>query len=642
MKKIAALILSVLLCVTAFSAYGADFTAFSYLSDTDGHWAEKYIDSLFDMGIMAGDNGKSRAEENITRGEFCALITRALYDVESFDGTVNFPDVKRSDIFYKNIGIAVQNGIVKGDEKGFFNGGKNITREEIVIITARVLGGSSAFKKADFKDISSKYLYLDELEKVYGLGIISGDENKNFNPYKFALRSECSKMIYLTLENYGKPDPATSVLNAAENYAVSRKGLEETGAEKAENIYRNEIESYAKSLGFTAEREVKNIKTEDYEVKNSVAYAKFSYDAAFNAKYGDGSEKKREYKGETVVKMLRKNGKWTVYKTEESLKLKEKINLTWEVFASVPTYAPEGVNVVSPTWFEIISDNSYKNSETIYSSGGTTLKITDKSSAQYLDYAQKNGYNVWIAYRNNFSLSDSAKFLGSTDAQNKAVKFLIKALNSTKADGINIDFENMNDKYAFSNHVRAVSLALRSFGLVTSVDVNKYDKSGGSWSLCYDRDKIGVYADYTAIMAYDQNGNWSKKSGPVAGLDWVEQTVKTTLDEVDAQKLILGVPFYVRIWQEKDGKVVKTSAVSMDYAEKTARGNNADVRYDAKIGQNVYTWSADGYDYTIYMEDSVSIKNKISLIKKYSLAGAASWRRGFESADIWEVLKDGI
>ena len=160
--------------------------------------------------------------------------------------------------------------------------------------------------------------------------------------------------------------------------------------------------------------------------------------------------------------------------------------------------------------------------------------------------------------------------------------------------------------------------------------------------MCYDRDKIGQYADYTAVMAYDQNGSWSKTSGPVAGLNWVEGVIKTTLGEVDAEKLILGVPLYVRIWQEKDGKVVKTSAVSMDFASKTAAQNNAKIRYDSLIGQNVYTWSADGYDYTIYMEDEVSIANKIALVKKYSLAGAASWRRGFESAGIWTVIKAGL
>ena len=31
---------------------------------------------------------------------------------------------------------------------------------------------------------------------IYNLGIISGDENKNFNPDNFATRAEAAKMIY--------------------------------------------------------------------------------------------------------------------------------------------------------------------------------------------------------------------------------------------------------------------------------------------------------------------------------------------------------------------------------------------------------------------------------------------------------------
>lgn len=642
MKRIICTILVLILTSASFGFADAGFDRLSYLADTDGHWAENYIDNLFDMGIFMGDSDGARAEDAISRGEFTALITRALYDVDNVSDGDYFPDVKKSDFFYKNAAAAAQNGIIKGDEYGNFNGEKSITREEIVIIISRVLADKDVSKKADFKDISSKYLYISELEKVYGLGIISGDENKKFNPHKNAMRAECAKMIYLTLENYGKSDPATSVLQAAEKYVLSGTGLMACGAEEDEKMYKSQVEAYARSLGYSAEKTLQNIRLDSYEVKNSVASALFSYDVSFNSKYGDGEEKRRNYNGKTDIKLMRKNGKWTVYKTYESLKLDKKVNLTWEIYNTAPTYAPSGVNVISPTWYEIIADNSYKNAVTVYSDKAKTLKITDKASSEYLDYARKNGYNIWTAYRNNFNAADTDIFLKSDSARNAAVRLLISGIVSTKADGINIDFENMNDKYAFTNHVREVSLAMRSLGFITSVDINKYDKTGGSWSMCYDRDKIGQYADYTAVMAYDQNGSWSKTSGPVAGLNWVEDVIKTTLGEVDAEKLILGVPLYVRIWREKDGKVVKTSAVSMDFASKTAAQNNAKIRYDSLIGQNVYTWSADGYDYTVYMEDEVSIANKIALVKKYSLAGAASWRRGFESAGIWTVIKDGL
>lgn len=642
MKKFIAFLLTLVLCIGCFTASRADFDLFSYLTDIESHWAKEYIQNLFDMGIFKGDGGLSRAEDNITRSEFTALVTRALYDVEQEDFKVDFPDVSKNDIFYKNIASAVKNGIIKGDEKGYFNGENSITREEIVIITARVLADKTAYKNADFKDISSKYLYLDELEKVYGLGIISGDENKNFNPYSFALRSECAKMINLMIESYGEKDSATRVIGTAKQYVSDKKSAKTEGTESEENAYRKSIESYAKSVGFTAERTVKNVKTEEFDIKNSLASVTLSYDIEFDAAYLGGETKKRTYKGETVVKMMKRGGEWIVYKTDESLKLKEKVNLTWEIYNNAPSYAAEGVNVVSPTWYEIISDSSFKNSQTVYSNGNTTLKITDKANSGYLDYAKNNGYDVWIAYRNNFNVSDTAKFLNSDSARSEAIRFLIKGLADTKADGINIDFENMNDKNAFTNHVREISVALRRLGLVTSVDINKYDKTGGTWSLCYDRKSLANYADYIFLMAYDQNGSWSKKSGPVAGLDWVEGGINTTLSEVDAEKLVLGVPLYVRIWQEKDGSVVKTSAVSMDYALKTAAENNASVSYDEKIGQNVYRWVKDGYDYTVYMEDEVSVANKTALVQKYALAGVGTWRRGFESSGIWSVIKNGL
>ncbi|UKI36404.1 MAG: S-layer homology domain-containing protein [Clostridiales bacterium] len=109
------------LYVCIFGGRGGVYISFLSFGHRRSLGGKKYIDELFDMGIMAGDNGNSRAEENITRGEFCALITRALYDVDSFDGTVDFPDVKKRTIFfYKNIGIAVQKRHYKGRRKGIF------------------------------------------------------------------------------------------------------------------------------------------------------------------------------------------------------------------------------------------------------------------------------------------------------------------------------------------------------------------------------------------------------------------------------------------------------------------------------------------------------------------------------------------
>ncbi len=47
--------------------------------DTKGHWAEKEIDELSDMGIVLGDeNGNFRPDDKITRAEAAVMIRRAV------------------------------------------------------------------------------------------------------------------------------------------------------------------------------------------------------------------------------------------------------------------------------------------------------------------------------------------------------------------------------------------------------------------------------------------------------------------------------------------------------------------------------------------------------------------------------------
>jgi len=41
----------------------------------------------------------------------------------------------------------------------------------------------------------------------------------------------------------------------------------------------------------------------------------------------------------------------------------------------------------------------------------------------------------------------------------------------------------------------------------------------------------------------------------------------------------------------------------------------------------------------VWIEDAESIELKYDLVHKYNLAGAALWRRGFETPNIWDALE---
>lgn len=639
MKRLLIFVIILCLFIPAFNAQAINLS-FSYLTDTDMIWSEEYLNDLFDMGIMLGENGKSNHNKNITRGQVVALLTRYLFDVDSHSAKTYFNDVKKDHIFYKNISIAKEKGIVKGDNMGNFNPSSSITREEIVIMLSRVLSDKKAQNEINFNDIKKDYIYYDSLKLVSNLGIISGDEKGNFNPKMSATRGEVAKMIYHTIENYSDQKDKSMAIDTALSFVKNNSSKNLASSAKKDFDYKEEVLSFAKGNGFDVKKNLYNVKYEVSKFTNNVAHIDVFYDVLFDLTYPDGEKSQKEYSAKARLKLMYKDDKWQIFKWNESFLLNKKINLTWEVFNTSPSYAPKGLNIISPTFYEIISDNSFKNSKTLYSDKTTTLKITDKDTKSYLDYVKNNGYDLWPAYRNNFDANDTEKFLNSKTARKEAIEFLIKEVIDTKSGGINIDFENMKDKYAFTNHTKEVALAMRALGLLTSVDINKYDKTGGNWSVCYDRDALGDICDYVFVMAYDQNGTWSTASGPVAGFSWVEDVVKSVLSEVENQKLVLGVPFYVRHWKEQNGKVIKTSAISMQRANEIIKEKNAKITYSEKDGQDVAKWQEGGFDYTIYLENASSILKKCTLINKYNLSGVASWRLGFETEDVWDKLQN--
>jgi spore germination protein YaaH len=153
---------------------------------------------------------------------------------------------------------------------------------------------------------------------------------------------------------------------------------------------------------------------------------------------------------------------------------------------------------------------------------------------------------------------------------------------------------------------------------------------------------LAQVSDYIALMAYDQHWTGSPISGSVSQLKWVEDHVKKVLLEVPKEKLLLGMPFYTRIWKEEydtSNKLVVTSkAVSMEYAEQQIAENRAAKIWDSVSGQYYATYQKDGATYKIWLEDENSIKLRVELANKYDLAGVASWKLGFEKPGIWGII----
>lgn len=319
--------------------------------------------------------------------------------------------------------------------------------------------------------------------------------------------------------------------------------------------------------------------------------------------------------------------------------LGQKINLVWEQVTSknpnVSDIGPmQGVNVVSPTWFEM------KDAE------GT---LQNKADPAYVKWAHQRGYQVWGLVTNGFNPDWTKSVLSSYDKREKLIAQLIHYANLYDLDGINIDFENvyLDEKQKLVQFVRELTPYLHEQGLTVSIDVT-IKSTAETWSMFLDRKALAEVVDYMAVMTYDEHWASSPKAGSVASLPWVENGLQGVLEEVPHQKLLLGVPFYTRLWTETkqaDGSVkVSSKALSMPRALEWIEERKLTPILDEASGQNYvqYQDPKDGNTYKMWLEDVTSIEKRMAIVHKYNLAGVASWRRGYEVPEIWKAVSDGL
>ncbi|MCM3603694.1 glycosyl hydrolase family 18 protein [Robertmurraya korlensis] len=307
------------------------------------------------------------------------------------------------------------------------------------------------------------------------------------------------------------------------------------------------------------------------------------------------------------------------------------INLTWEaVYTKNPdtTMIPEmnGVNVVSPTWFELKDE---------------TGSIGNLASLEYSKWAKAQGYQVWGLFSNAFDPDLTHSAFKDYETRQKMIRELLHYSQLYELNGINIDIENVREEDGplVTQFVREATPYFHEAGLIVSMDITFMAE--GNWSAFYERDKLAEIVDYLAIMAYDEHWGSSPKAGSVASLPWVETNLQKLLEIVPNEKLILGIPLYTRLWEIKDSGEVSSKSKSMAQIKEWLTTNNLTPIYDAASGQNY----AELYvpdkatTYKVWLEDEQSLTARTNLAVKYDLAGVASWSRYFGDETAWTALQ---
>lgn len=321
-------------------------------------------------------------------------------------------------------------------------------------------------------------------------------------------------------------------------------------------------------------------------------------------------------------------------------KVEGKVNLVWDYYseyAKAPDRTGEtmdGVNVVSPSFFSLERG-----------SNGEIYDNAKDDGAEYIEWAHNNNYQVWAMFSNNSLKDTTSQILNDYEKRETMIENLMDLVEEYNLDGVNVDFENMNesDKDVYSRFLIELAPRLKKIGKTLSVDVTAPDGSE-TWSLCFDRNTIANVADYIVFMAYDQYGTSSNKAGTTAGYNWVEANVKKFLgqEDVDPEKIILGIPLYMRLWEEEEDGTAKPEVVNMKDMFDVLPENQV-ATWDEELKQYYVEYEEDGKTYKMWVENEKSVGEKINLANQYNLAGIAFWEKDRETNDeFWTFVKEQL
>jgi len=311
---------------------------------------------------------------------------------------------------------------------------------------------------------------------------------------------------------------------------------------------------------------------------------------------------------------------------------------------------------VLPFWFSLKSPTLIRND---YNTGNPSWPMADT-----VCLLRRAGMQVIPTMTDGTAKLVLAGYLANPTTRTTIVNSIVNLVNVNGFDGIDLDYEG----FAFVDgnttwtrtaplwvaFIKELSVALRANKKILSVTTPYlYDPSEKQKGyFVYAWADIASSIDRLRIMTYDFN---VAKPGPNAPISWVDKTLRYAISIMPSSKVYVGLPGYGRDWiTAVQGKCpvsappglkagAKASTFLMVNAERKAVIDNAIPVFDATVSEATYSYvqtynglTADGasttcnVSRTVWYQNSRSYAERMALVSKYRLGGAALWTLGME------------
>jgi hypothetical protein len=311
---------------------------------------------------------------------------------------------------------------------------------------------------------------------------------------------------------------------------------------------------------------------------------------------------------------------------------------------------------VMPFWFSIKSPTVIRND---YVSGNPSWPMADT-----VCLIRRAGLQVIPTMTDGTGKLELSNYLASSTTRATIVKTIVDLVLNNNFDGIDLDYEG----FAFVDGnttwpktaprwvalVKELSVALRAHNKLLSISTpyvyDPKEKQKGYY--VYAWADVASSIDRLRIMTYDYS---VAKPGPIGPISWVEKTLKYAVSIMPPSKVYIGLPGYGRDWiTSVNGKCpvsappglkggAKAAVFKMNYANAKAAIDKAVPTFDVKSSEATYSYTqtyngltATGasteckVNRTVWYQNERSYAERMALVAKYRLGGAALWTLAME------------
>lgn len=235
-----------------------------------------------------------------------------------------------------------------------------------------------------------------------------------------------------------------------------------------------------------------------------------------------------------------------------------------------------------------------------------------------------NGYDLvgFNTYTTSQILSDESKRIN-------AINNISEKIKKYNLDGIVLDFRKLKEK-DIENYIQFVK------------ELKAFTKKDVMVNINADEYKMYIpvinYSDFSILNAYGQRDLKSTVSGSISEIKWMEEIINNCLTKANNKKVVIGMPAYSILWTEKNSSVIDSEIYNLKAMQSYLEKNKLEVKNSN--GQNYAELKKGTLTYRLWLEDEMSIKNRLEIIKEKEVRGIAIYKLDYENNNLIDVLKN--